>query len=394
MAKKKTINNINNEVSPIMMISIFVIFIVAMVFVTYFGMNLQSPVSKYFSPYNTKVCNDLMQVLKQQKDMDDTIIKLSKDETVTFESPKIFLSPYHINKLSALVIFNTEEETRVEVKVNDEIVTNVERSKNHIVPIYGLFADAKNIITLTLEDGRSITKEIVIEPYNFELNGLEIKDVLGNEDIYYLAGDINTNDSTLRGFDKNNNLNSYVTLGYIGGFQVFKNKLAIAYNQNKDGVYDLRLDIDYLGRISNITPNTAEINYNSNISGDGIKYVGDSGFLYNDLTANYSFNEVVNNESYTTKKTLILKDYEMSLTGAVKLEQPFKITYMNDYISYSSDLSGELLVVTRDGGLYSYDFDKAGIIRTDIKGDKSLYVKVDGIIYSLKTTLEDNCDLK
>ena len=394
MDKRKNVNNVNNDVSPIMMISIFVIFIVAMVFVTYFGMNLQSPASKYFSPYNTKINNDLLALLKQQKSFDDKIKELSQDKQYTFESPMIVKSPYHINKLSALIIFTTEEESKVQVKINDEEVTTVEKSTNHIIPIYGLYADFRNTVTLTLDDGRSVTKEIIIEPYNFELNSLNIKDVIGNEDIYYLAGDINSSDSTLRGFDKNNNLNSYVSFGYIGGFSVFKNKLAIAYNQNKDVINDLRLDIDYLGRISNITPNTNEIKYESNISGDGVSYVGDSGFLYNELTANYSFNELTNNEPYTTKKTLILSDYEMSLSGAVKLEQPFKVSYMNDYISYSSDVTGELLVITRDGGLYSYDIDKDGIIRTDIKGDKSLYIKVDGVIYSLKTTLDDNADLK
>jgi hypothetical protein len=394
MAKKKTINNVNNDVSPIMMISIFVIFIVAMIFVTYFGMNLHSPVSKYFSPYNTIIENDLQAVLNQQKEFDKKIESLSKDGGYTLDSPLIIKSPYHINKLTALAIFNTEEDTRVELKINDKFVTNMERSKYHIIPIYGLFADVNNTVTFTLEDGKTKTFDIMVGPYNNELNGLDVTSQLKDEDTYYLVGDINSPNSTLRGFDKKNNLNSYLELGYIGGLTVFKNKISIAYNQNKESVYDLRLDLDYLGRITNITPNTAEINYTSNISGDGIEYIGDSSYFYGDLTANYSFNELVNNESYTNKQTLVLSESEKSLSSAVKYEQPLKISYMNDYISYASDIKGELLIVTRDGGLYSYPIDGNGIIRTDIKGDKSLYIKVDNIIYSLKTTLVDNTQLK
>ena len=394
MAKKKNINTVNNDVSPIMMISIFVIFIVAMIFVAYFGMNLHSPVSKYFSPYNTIINNDLYAVLAQQKAFDNKVIELSTNPNCTLESPCVYASPYHINRLTALAIFTTEEDTRVELKVNDKHVTNVERSKNHIIPIYGLYANTKNVVTFTLEDGRSKTQDIIIEPYNFELNGLDVGKQLRDEDTYLLVGDINSPDSTLRGFDNKNNLNSYLDLGYISGLTVFKNKIAIGYNQSKDSVYDLRLDLDYLGRISNITPNTAEINYTSNISGDGIEYIGDSSYFYGDLTANYSFNELVNNEPYATKQTLVLSEFEKSLTSAVKYEQPIKISYMNDYISYASDIKGELLIVTRDGGLYSYPIENNGIIRTDIKGDKSLYIRVDGIIYSLKTTLQDKSELK
>lgn len=394
MAKKKNINTVNNDVSPIMMISIFVIFIVAMVFVAYFGMNLQSPVSKYFSPYNNKIGNNLLIVLNQQKDFDNRLQELSKDGGYTFDNPSIIQNPYGINKLAAVAIFNTEEETKVKLKINDKLVTTVEKSKNHIIPIYGLLADTRNIVTFILDDGSSKEIEIITEPYDFNNNGFDVSSQMTDEDTYLMVGDVNDPNSTLKGFDRAGNLNTYYSLGYISGLTVFKNKISIAYNQNRDLINDLRLDLDYLGRISNITPNTSEINYTPNISGEGIEYIGDTSYYYGEMIANYSFNEVVNNESYSPKTTLVLKDYEMSLSSAVKLEQPFKISYMNDYISYSTDVIGELLVVTKNGGLYSYNIDKNGIIRTDINGEKSLYVKVNGIIYSLKTTLEDSVSNK
>ena len=62
---------------------------------------------------------------------------------------------------------------------------------------------------------------------------------------------------------------------------------------------------------------------------------------------------------------------------------------MGEYISYTSDVTGKLLIVDSKGKLYTYPIDKSGVIKTDIEGRKSLYISKDGVIYILKTTLVD-----
>jgi hypothetical protein len=389
MAKKKNINNVNNDVSPIMMVSIFIIFIIAMVFVTYFGMNLSSPVSKYFSIYNTKISNNLGELVNKQKEMDNKIKDLSINGGYTIDTPCLLKNPYGLNPLTALVIFNTEEDTRVSVYLNDqeEPSYNVERSKNHIIPIYGLLDNTTNHVKLVLEDGTSKTVDVGIEPLDNDIYDFDVASQIGTNDIYYMVGNVNDSNSKLRGFDRYGNLISHVSLDYIGGFKLFKNKIAIAYNQTKDVDHDLRLDIDYLGRISTISSNTKEINYETNISSEDVGFIGTSYNMFSDLIGNYTFNDLVSNDSYDPYKELSLDEYEVKLQNAEKYTGDFKVSYMNDYIAYKGDVEGELLVVTYSGKLVSYNIENKGIIRTDLDGDKSLYIKVNGTIYSLKTTL-------
>ena len=390
MAKKKvkkTINNVNNDVSPILMVSIFVIFIIAMVFVTYFGMHLQYPASKYFSQYDEKIVNDLGNIISKQKEMDEKIKTLSQDGGYTFEDPLVIKNPYNFNKLSAIVIFNTNDETKVDLSINDEHKTTVEKSKNHIIPIYGLSQDGSNIIKLTLEDGSTKEIELVFEPYNFDTNGFEVKNAIGNGDIYYLVGNVNGNESILRGFSYHNNLIAYFDLKNITGLSVYKNKLAVTYNQNMNVLNDLRLDIDYLGRILNISTNTEEIDKEVNLKNSSVSYIGAPGYLYNEFISNYTLNELNINDNYSSRTNLDIKDYDSRLSGAIKYPDEFEVSYMGDYIAYSTNKDCELIVVGIDGDLASYKLDKKGIIRTNIKSDKALYVNVDGIVYSLKKTL-------
>ena len=387
MAKKKTVNTVNNDVSPIMMISIIVIFIIAIIFVTYFGMNLSSPTSKYFSSYNDKKQNKLSELLKKQKDIDNKIQDLSVNGGYTLDNPLVLKRPYELNPLTALIIFNTEEETRVEVSINDSVKTSVERSKNHIIPVYGLYADSNNFITLKLEDGTSKTIEMPIEAFDNNIYSFDVKSQIGMNDIYYMVGNTNDYNSMLRGFDNMGNMISYVSLDYIRGFAIYKNKIALSYNQDKDVTKDLRLDIDYMGRITSITSNTDDIDYTSNISSEDVSFIGRSYNLYSDLIGNYNPTELVANDSYDALVDLSLDEYEDRLTSANPYKGSYKISNMYNYIAYNFDKEVELLIVTTDGKLKSYKVNKEGIIRVDINANKSLYINDNGTIYSLRTTL-------
>lgn len=388
--KKKEVKNNVNDLSPVMMIGIFVIFILAMIFITYFGMHLTSPISKFFSIYNTKVENELSWNLGRQKTTDDIVRDVASNTVFTIDNPNVMVDPYGISKLSALVIFTTEEETYVKVNINDMDVTTMEKSKTHIIPIYYLYNNAVNLIKLTLDDGRTKTLEVTTKPYDSNNNSFNVASQIGFNDIYYMAGDINSDNSALKGYDSHGNMISYIVFGHIGGFTPYKNKLALSYNQDKGIASDVRVDIDPIGRIKNITSNTSDVQTQSNISGGGVAYVGAPYNLYSTLTPNYTLDEVSNADSYTEGNELSLESYEDKLRDASKYPGEFKVSYMGDYISYTGESSGVLYVVNEQGVLRSYKIENKGIIKTDVKGDKSLFINVDGTIYSLKTTLKDN----
>ena len=389
--KKKTNTKVNKkkneDVSPIMMIALFIVFIIAMVFITYFGMNLTSPTNKYFSQYNTKYNDDLSKLLKDQKNMDQRIKEVSEDGGYTIDDPFIIKNPYGLNELTALIVFNTEKETYVKLKINDKDVTTVEKSTKHIVPIYYLYNDATNIVELTLDDGTSKQIEIKTSSYDYNIQDFDVSSQIGTADIYYIAGDLNSYESYFRGFNSSGNLISYIKFGYIGGYTLYKNKISLAYTQNKDVPNDLRIDIDYLGRINNITSNTNEINYESNISGDGIDYIGASYNIYSELIPNYTHNDVTDQDVCDEKTELSLTEYEDKLLDTSKYSGAFKLSYMDNFIAYEIEKEAKLLIVTSAGKLYQYNLQNKGIIKTDIEDNMALYIVVDGTLYSLAATL-------
>lgn len=82
-----------------------------------------------------------------------------KDFTIddaNFNEPKIIVNPYKNSPLTALVIFKTANEIAptVEIKGKDEKTTishTFPASREHFLPIYGLYADYNNTVTMSYE---------------------------------------------------------------------------------------------------------------------------------------------------------------------------------------------------------------------------------------------------
>ena len=105
----------------------------------------------------------------------DTALKQEAEANHSFKDPFVALDPYENAPLSAVVIFTTSEETSVNVKVLGhskpyDIETTFGQAKEHVLPIYGLYAGEENKVILTLDDGAikelKITTEIIDELYN------------------------------------------------------------------------------------------------------------------------------------------------------------------------------------------------------------------------------------
>lgn len=90
-------------------------------------------------------------LISYQKEIDKQIEKYSKDN-YTIENPKIIVNPYRVSPLTALIIFNTDNPVRVHVYVNDELISNMNLSLNHIIPIYYLKENFENKIKLVVDD--------------------------------------------------------------------------------------------------------------------------------------------------------------------------------------------------------------------------------------------------
>ena len=86
-------------------------------------------------------------------------------EGYTIDNPNVIVNPYGNSPLTALVIFQTDEEVEVTVTIpgkdkNTTFTHTFEATREHYLPIYGLYAGKKNEITLKVGEQ---TKKVVIE---------------------------------------------------------------------------------------------------------------------------------------------------------------------------------------------------------------------------------------
>ncbi len=393
MSKRITRNKHNVDI--LIVLAVFFVFIISLIFILNNAFDGNSyNYSKFFDNTNINLKNNLKSVLERQKDIDKQIKDNAANGGYTLDNPLIIENPYEISPLTALIIFNTDNDTSVKLDINATYNTIMEKSKTHIIPIYGLLSDATNYITLTLDDGTSKNIEIKTKPYNDNIYGLSIKDLIQNNDSYFVLGNINDSTSYLRGFDHNNYLNFYLNLGYLDGITFYREKFVVSYNsQNSQNslLQDLRLEMDYFGRIYTISTDLSDINYNINLTNnDNVDYIGNGYSFYADLTSNYNPIDEVDNISYTPKTKLNINDYIESLKTAYIFNGNYKLSTNGEYITFDfgSNFPADMLILTTDGELYSYDIANTNIIKTDITGTKAIFLKYADDYYTIMTNIE------
>lgn len=115
----------------------------------------------------------------------------------TIDNPNVIVNPYGNSPLTALILFETSTAVSVQVTIEgqDEFSTfthTFENTKEHYLPIYGLYAGSVNHVILEYQEKKEkIKKEVLIEteklPDNFVLptSVYADKSKLGNELYFY-----------------------------------------------------------------------------------------------------------------------------------------------------------------------------------------------------------------
>jgi hypothetical protein len=367
-----------------------------MVYVSYYVVNYVNTNNQYFKNYNKVVTNELANLIDKQKAMDERIKEISETGDYTIKTPCLIVNPYGLNPLSAIVIFNTPEKTYVDVFINDVKVTRVEKSTQHIIPIYGLYSNSTNIIELKLADGTKKTLEIKTTSYNNNLTGIVFDESRKDYEHVFVLGNMKSSNSILRGFDSYNNLMLYMDFGYFSSIKLTNNLFHLGYNSiySRDTeLKDIELQIDYLGRVVNITDDTNELNYSYNAEhGDKI-YSYAYKNLYEEKINNYNIKKLTDNTPYTVNSKLITKEIEEKLINAEIYKKPYKLAINGEYITYDfedqTDNMNLILVTRNTPNSYMYDISKRNMIKTNITTDVSLFVVKQGEYYSLMTTINN-----
>lgn len=133
-----------------------------------------------FYSYNNLIGKSKIDLTASLVTKQNEIEKTIKTNGYTIDNPKVLLDPYDASPLTALILFETEEEVspKITIEGKDKLTTiETEFAKNtkHYLPIYGLYADYNNKVDIsyTLSDGKKITKQVEIQtgklPDNFVL---------------------------------------------------------------------------------------------------------------------------------------------------------------------------------------------------------------------------------
>lgn len=112
----------------------------------------------------------------------------------TLDNPNVILNPYHTSPLSALVLFETEEEVSPEVviKGKDKWTTyqhTFPKSKVHALPIYGLYPNYENEVILQYGDVKKsimIQTEPLPDDFIYPTSVYAVKEQLTN-DLYFFS---------------------------------------------------------------------------------------------------------------------------------------------------------------------------------------------------------------
>ena len=152
----------------------------------------------------------------------DTQAELEKEfvsKGYTIDKPNIIVNPYEISPLTALVIFETEEEVAPTVTIigKDEHTTfthEFESNTVHYLPIYGLYAGEANEVIIEFGDTKkNITIETEALPEDFILptSVKADKNSLGNE-LYFFSP---SSSGYTSAYDINGDVRWYLTINAL-----------------------------------------------------------------------------------------------------------------------------------------------------------------------------------
>ncbi len=108
---------------------------------------------EYLIHRSSKKVEEVVSIIEKQEKLESNL----SASGYTFDNPKIVLDPYENAPLSALVMFETDREEEVTITVvgKDELSTfeqTFEATREHYIPVYGLYADTLNEVVIKIGD--------------------------------------------------------------------------------------------------------------------------------------------------------------------------------------------------------------------------------------------------
>lgn len=292
------------------------------------------------------------------------ILALLKQNHYTLHEPLIILNPYKTAPLTALISFATPKEGYCSVKVHGKDVdTDIsynfkEITTTHLLPIYGLFPDYDNTVSVEFMD-EVISYTIKTEPLPKNMSSIQVVTKSNTKELTFIT------DNYTRAFDKNGDIRWYLSENIViskdspvrflknGNIAVMNNKL-LHHHCYVSGILELSL----LGKIENeYIINGANHEILELNTGDFLVICDKDDFSTEDyiaiidrktglINSDYDFKEILNitpeadityqSSFYAYKKLLNKNTPDMQILAEVKLKYMFDWLHINS-VYYNED---------------------------------------------------------
>ena len=339
----------------------------------------------------------ISKLLVEQEKINDEIKNISNSNKYNFDNPKVMVNPFKISPLTALIIFNTDVDTSINVNVNNEYYFETEVSTNHLIPIYGLYENKRNIVTLKQRNMDEKIIEIITDKSSNinELNVIKTRSGCVN-DLYFMTSPVGTSASA---YDKNGNLKWYLTEKFTMDFEWLDNGHFLVGIKESD-VSDRKIgfvEMDYLGKIYNyyVLEHGYEFEFQALKNGNYMLCGGDSAIFY-DKAWIYEIDKngnVVSHLDLYDVFTSVNPDFDKSKLNYKMIRNAFyynedtkeiviSLRGLNSVVSINYETK-EINYIFAPKGIYSDKFDKYMV---DLKsgryplGIHSVFMTEDGYI--------------
>lgn len=164
------------------------------------------------------------------------ILSKFKSKKYTIDNPYVIVNPFYLSPQTALVLFKTDKKESVTVTIkgkhNDDLTINFEKSKEHILPIYGLYGKYNNKVIIKTSSGKTKELEINIEESapTEDYTVLENKIQNSNGEFYFGTSSLGTGNIA---FDNYGEVRWWLNNGYTKGMTMLQNGNLLLSNTDK-----------------------------------------------------------------------------------------------------------------------------------------------------------------
>lgn len=201
------------------------------------------------------------EIVEEQKKKDKELMSDYDDETYTLNDPFVSVDPYDAAPLTAYVMFETKEPTKITAKVQGgDGEQSIEKTfkgyeKDHQIPLLGLFPDTENDVKITAEneDGHTASAKLSIttDPLPDDFLKTELEEAKRDKMEDGLTFLIPT-DKYLYGVDDNADVRWYSSRPSSLVFKRLENGNVLQATENDDqDQFNEIIETDMLGKIVN-----------------------------------------------------------------------------------------------------------------------------------------------